>query len=240
MRPTPAILIGALLLVTQPSALIAAPRESDAYHIVLPRRALSAGERVELKLEPPAPAGVRVRWSVVSGTADLGLEPPIYRAPFVVLAGTPPVKVSATLSGTKTSVTTEISLVPSSLPGAADCLGPGQTYSTVLGAIEPGYTYAEVLPELISRVEPEHPRSALARGVDDTLPVSVLVCTSGRVLDAYLVANYRDPRDLEPIEHDPKLVASALTAARQFVFKPAMASGQAIAVWVHVPISFRR
>jgi TonB family protein len=98
-----------------------------------------------------------------------------------------------------------------------------------------------VLPELVHRVDPEYPRSSFARGIEDTLPVLVLVCRSGIVLDAYVTPSYLlGTRDEQPIERDPMLVKAALEAARQYVFKPAMAAGQPIAVWVHVPVAFRR
>ena len=245
MRLTILLLLGLLLLSSamQPAGVAAAPTQSDAYHIVLPRHGVSAGEQIELRLAPPAPKGLRVNWGVASGTMAIGLSPPgIYRAPYIIPVGTPPVRVTASFSGSgsRASATTEIALTPSSVPGAADCLGPGQTFSTVLGDIEPGHRYADVLPELVQRVDPNYPRSAFARGIEDTLPVVVLVCRSGRILDAYVPASYLDIRDEQPIERDPKLVEAALAAARQYIFKPAMAAGQPIAVWVHVPVVFRR
>jgi hypothetical protein len=174
----------------------------------------------------------------------IGLIPPgIYRAPYIIPVGTPPARVSACFSGPafRAGATTEIELLPGSVPGAADCLGPGQSFSTVLGTIEPGYTYADTLPDLIHRVDPEYPRSTFARGIEDTLPVLVLVCRNGLVLDAYVPPSYLvGTRDEQPIERDPKLVEAALAAARQYIFKPAMAAGQPIAVWIHVPVAFRR
>jgi len=228
----------------RPLGVAAAPKESDAYHIVIPRHAVSAGERVELRLAPPAPKGLRVNWWVTSGTRGIGLSPPgIYRAPYVIPVGTPPANVSASFSGSgvRASVTTEIELTPSSMPGAAECLGPGQSFSTVLGDIEPGSTHADVPPELIHRVDPEYPRSAFARGIEDTIPVLALVCGSGRVLDAYVPPSYLDTRDQQPIviERDPKLVESALVAVRQYIFRPATAAGQPIAVWVFILVAFR-
>jgi hypothetical protein len=241
-----------VLLVTallQPSVAPVAPKVSDAYHIVIPRKALAAGERIELKLEPPAPEGVRTSWSVtrtgssVSGDAARvqGLGPPAYRAPYVIPAGTPPVKVTAALSGpgVKLSFTTEIELTPSSVPDAADCLGPGQSFSTVLAAIEPEYTPLDDLPSLVHHVEPEYPRSAFVRGVGDTIVVAALVCRSGRVLDAQYVPSFARPGDAQPIERDPKLIAAAVASVLQYVFSPATSGGQPVAVWVHNVVMFR-
>ena len=70
--------------------------------------------------------------------------------------------------------------------------------------------------------------------------VLVLVCRTGRVVDAYVPPSYLARGDEQPIERDPKLVEAALAAVRQYIFKPAMAGGQPFAAWVTVPVAFRR
>ena len=220
----------------------AAAREGEAYHIVLPRRALRAGEHVELRLEPPPPSGARVTWWVSSGTELIGLLTDTYRAPFVVPAGAPPARVSVAISGSgvRATASTEIELTTSSVPGAADCLGPGQSFSKVVGDIEPGFTYdLDGLPELTRRVDPEYPMSAFARGVEDTIGVRAFVCRDGHVLDAHVLQSYLVPGG-EPILRDPQLVDAALAAVRQYTFKPATKGGQPIAFWIHLPVVFRR
>jgi hypothetical protein len=234
-------LLPGFLLVTallHPSIALADPKNGAPYHIVVPNRALAAGEHIQLKLEPKPPEGVRVLWSVAG--AGKGLVSAVYRAPYVIPVGTPPVRLGALLSGLRIGASTEIELIPGSVPEALDCLGPGQSFSTIIGDIEPQYTYADELPELIHKVEPEYPPSAFARGIEDTIPVAVLVCRSGRVLDAYVPLTFTHPGDAEPIERDPKLVDAALAAVRQYVFKPALVAGQPIATWVHTNVSFRR
>src|SRR5688572_10779287 len=89
-------------------------------------------------------------------------------------------------------------------------------------------------------VEPEYPRSAFVREIEDRIPVHALVCRSGRVLDAYALPAYRDIGGTELIERDPKLVAAAVAAVRQYLFHPAKASGQPIATWVESMVIFRR
>ena len=231
------LLIGAVQL---PPASAAPP--NAAYHIVVPRRPLGPGERVELKLEPPPPANVRVVSAVSTGGNPSSLQSQIYIAPFVIPVGTPPVTVSmgfSTPTG-RFGAFVEIELVPGSMAGAEDCLGPGQSFSTFGGSIVPDYTYMDELPELIHRVEPEYPRSAYVRGVEDTLQVKMLVCRSGRVLDAFVLQRFRDLTTFEPIESDPKLVEAAEGAARQFVFKPGLVAGSPVAAWVISTIQFRR
>jgi hypothetical protein len=227
-----------LASMTHPSQVIAGPGVAEApYHIALSRQALRAGEEVEMKLLPPVPAGVRVHWPEAAGKTNL-IYSAIYRAPYVIPPGTPPVTITVGISGAgvRSSASTEITLLPSSVPGSEDCLGSGQSFSTTSGTIVPDYTFADELPELIHTVAPEYPRSAEARGVKDMVPVIALVCRTGHVLDAYSPPTYRNPGDLQPIEHDPKLVEVAIAAVRQYVFKPALKSGQAIAVWLTIPV----
>jgi TonB family protein len=131
-------------------------------------------------------------------------------------------------------VTTELELTPGALPGAEDCLGPGQTFSSVLGDLvplapgEPPYADG---PILISQIEPIYPRSALARGVADTLAVRAYVCRTGRVLSAFVHSES---------SHDPKLVEAAIAAFRQYVFTPAKnSSGEPMAAWVETVVFFK-
>jgi hypothetical protein len=151
--------------------------------------------------------------------------------------------VSANFSGqgVRVSVSAEIELKPGSIPGADDCLGPGETFSTVWGDVEhAGNFYVDTLPDLIHRVNPVYPRPDFVRGIEDTALINALVCKSGYVLDAYAIPRYRDRTDVEPIEGDPKFVDAAVAAVRQYVFRPAKSYGQPVAVWVAVPVLFRR
>lgn len=240
--PFAAGVLGAFLLGA--SLAVAAPREGDAYHIVLARRALGPGEAIELRLVPPPPEGARVNYGMRIGALGIGFPDGVYRAPYVIPVGTPPVEVFASFSanGFRFSATTEIELLPGSMPGAGDCLGPGQAFSANMGGIEPDYTYLDVLPTLVHAAAPEYPRSSFVRGVEDTVPVRALVCRTGRVLDAVALPSYRGMpgANAVPVERDPKIVEAALAAVRQNVFSPGLVAGQPAAVWVHVGVSFRR
>lgn len=212
-----------------------------SYRLQLSRRIALAGEHVELKLSPPAPRGIRVKWFVGSGERGLELDQPVYRAPYLILPATPPVTVSAAFSdgGRNTLVTAVIELQPSDLEATEDCLGPGQQFSSVVGDIEPNYSEFQEPPKILERVEPQLAQGVPARGVRDTIPVRALVCRSGRVLDALVPPIYRDPGDPRPVERDERLVEAAVSAVRHFVFKPAVVAGQPIAFWVNVPIVIR-
>jgi len=246
MRSASRLLVGSFLLLALSVVdhVAAAPSGSGAYHLIVPHRAVGPGERVELKLEPPPPVGVRVVWGVFGLSNRMaGLSLPLYRAPYVIPPGTPPARVGASFSvqGARVDVTAEIELRPGNWPGAEECLGPGEAFSTVWGDIElTGNFYVDTLPELIRRVDPVYPRSAFVRGIEDTIIANALVCKSGHVLDAYPVPRYHDRNDSEPIKDDTKLVDAAIAAVRQYVFRPAKSYGQPVAVWVAVRVMFRR
>ncbi len=222
------------------SMATAASPENGAYHIVLSRHAVRAGEQVEMRLLPPVPPGVRVWWPMVEGKTEL-IYSDVYRAPYVVPAGAPPamVKVSISGPGVRTIVSTEIELLPSSVPGSDGCLGPGQSFSTTAAGIVPAYTAADELPQVVHAVPPDYPSRDRARGIEDTITVRALLCRTGHVLDAYAPPSYANVSDLRPIQHDPKLVEAAIDAVRQYIFTPAMKSGQAIATWIEIPVAFR-
>jgi hypothetical protein len=150
--------------------------------------------------------------------------------------------VGASISGSdwRTSATTTIELSPGVVPGADDCLGPGQSFSPTEGDIVPSHVPVDELPALIQRTDPDYPRSAFARGIEDTIPVIVLVCRSGLVLDAYVPQGFLSLHPEVPIERDPKLVRAAIAAARQFVFRPARVAGEPVATWVGVSVPFRK
>jgi hypothetical protein len=214
--------------------------ESGTYHIVLPRRALAAGGWVALRLAPPPPKGVRVNFGTLIGTMGIGFVDGIYRAPYVIPPGTPPVTVTGSFSraGIRASATAEIELRAGSVPGAEDCLGPGQSFSTILGDIEPRYTQLDELPQLIQSVEPVYPRGA--HGIEETIVIRALLCRTGRVLDAYALPTYLSPGDDQPVERDPRLVKAAIDAVRQYVFSPGKVAGQPVATWFHTAVALRR
>ena len=88
------------------------------------------------------------------------------------------------------------------------------------------YVYVEELPEAIVRVPPTYPRDALAARVEGLVMVQALVLRDGTVADVRIVKSI------------PPLDAAAAAAVRQWRFKPAMANGQPVAVWVGVPVKF--
>jgi len=88
------------------------------------------------------------------------------------------------------------------------------------------YVYVEELPEAVSKALPIYPDLAREAGVDGTVNVQALVGKDGKVKDTKVVKSV------------PMLDAAAVTAVRQWVFKPALSNNQPVAVWVMVPVRF--
>lgn len=88
------------------------------------------------------------------------------------------------------------------------------------------HVYVEVLPEVASRAAPTYPQLAIDAGVQGTVIVQALVGRDGLV------------KDVRVQNSIPMLDPAALAAVRQWRFKPAMAHGRPVAVWVAVPVKF--
>ena len=88
------------------------------------------------------------------------------------------------------------------------------------------YVYVEELPEVITRVQPTYPDLARENGVSGTVMVQALVVEDGTVADTRITGSI------------PPLDDVAVRAVRQWRFKPAMAKGVPVAVWVAVPVKF--
>jgi hypothetical protein len=222
-------------------------RPSSRYHVVGPQRPLAPGERVELRLVPAPPEGTRVDWSC----ALVSAPPPAsenrigrglavsYLAPFVVHRRAT-VRVTAAIAAEpfRELASLELELLGGSIAGVADCLGPSQTFLEDRGGISPEYTFVDELPEAIRRVDPVTPSFVVARGIADTVALSVLVCQTGRVIAAIDLQRFARPADPLPLATDPRLVQAAIQAVLQWKFRPARAAGTPVATWVTVPFRF--
>jgi hypothetical protein len=217
----------------------------EAYHVVCARRALAAGEQVEVRLEPTPPRGTYVYWR---NAQQIGMNPAadlatraVYTAPFVIRPGSPPAEIRVELSGPQTGrvgFVGRVDLVPSALSGSADCLASGQTYSAEYGTVEPdSSTVTRAEGVVVHMSDPEYPKVAVSRGLTDVVPLRVLLCTSGRVLAAYPLTSY-DNND-QPIEHERVLTEAAMSIASSRTFVPLLHDGMPVAGWIHVQVAFR-
>ena len=88
------------------------------------------------------------------------------------------------------------------------------------------WVYYDEPPTAITQVKPVYPDIAREAGVDGTVMLRVLVGKDGRVMDVHVDRSI------------PMLDGAAVSAARQWVFTPALSNGHPVMVWVAVPIRF--
>jgi protein TonB len=88
------------------------------------------------------------------------------------------------------------------------------------------YIYVEQLPEAVTKVPPEYPDEARRAGVQGTVMVQARVMEDGTVGATKVVKSI------------PLLDDAAAACVRQWRFKPALAKGKPVSVWVAVPIKF--
>jgi len=88
------------------------------------------------------------------------------------------------------------------------------------------YQWIEGKPVALERVPPRYPEAARRMNVSGTVVVEALVGPEGTVLDAIAMEGPAELRD------------AALEAVWQWHFRPAMASGRPLTVWVMLPVKF--
>jgi len=88
------------------------------------------------------------------------------------------------------------------------------------------YPYVEELPQAVLKVPAAYPAEARKAGIQGTVMVQALVMEDGTVLDTKILKGI------------PLLDDAALDCVRQWRFKPALAKGKPVPVWVAVPIKF--
>ncbi len=88
------------------------------------------------------------------------------------------------------------------------------------------FVYVEELPEAVTRVPPEYPDIARQSGIEGTVQLQALVGKDGKV------------KDVKVVKGIPVLDDAAVSAVKQWVFKPALTNNKPVAVWVAVPVRF--
>lgn len=87
----------------------------------------------------------------------------------------------------------------------------------------------ESMPEMLTQVSPVYPKAEKEKGIEAVIWIKALVGSSGNVLKAMTLKSEGVP---EPFQR------SALDAALQNRFKPAVAKGKPVAVWVTYSVNF--
>ena len=92
----------------------------------------------------------------------------------------------------------------------------------------PDYVKYDKAPEAVKKVQPHYPDLATLAGVEGTVWVNAWIDESGKVVQAIVQKS-----DAEVLNQ------SAVEAAQQWQFKPALSDGKPIAVWVMLPFRFK-
>ncbi len=87
----------------------------------------------------------------------------------------------------------------------------------------------EAMPEMLTQVSPVYPKEEKEKGIEADVWIKALVGSSGSVLKAMTMKSEGVP---EPF------LKAALDAALQNKFKPAVAKGKPVAVWVTYRVNF--
>jgi protein TonB len=188
---------------------------APAWTVTPAAASMNPGQRLQFQsgLLPP------VSWEVVEGyghgLVDAQGE---YQAPYFP-ADRPTVTVRASSYGSHADASVTL------LTGPADrhaCCGTMQDSLPAFG----DYVFVDELPEPLHRVSPIYPLPAIQAGVEGTVVVQALVCAPGQLNGTRVVRSI------------PMLDAAAEDAVRQWVFAPALANGEPVAVWVGIPVKF--
>jgi len=116
--------------------------------------------------------------------------------------------------------------------GTGEGAGPGEVIVTapppaeVLPKLDE-YVYTDELPALVTDVLPVYPTIAKEAVVEGEVLLRVLVGKDGHVLDVHVERSI------------PMLDDAAVAAARQWVFKPALAGNRPVSVWIVRRVRFR-
>lgn len=92
----------------------------------------------------------------------------------------------------------------------------------------PDNVLVDVQPSVIKRVEPVYPADALAKGSEGKVWLKILVDTRGNPAQVEVLKSENDYFD-----------QASITAARQWLFSPALKDNKPVAVWITLPFKFK-
>jgi TonB family protein len=121
------------------------------------------------------------------------------------------------------SATARIHLLAGAHPQTGFCSGVDQDRLPEIGEM----VSMDLPPKPVSRVLPEYPPDALASGLEGMVGVLALICTTGTVLETWVVDSV------------PGLDRAASDAALQWIIRPGVFAGESVASWIYIPFEFR-
>jgi TonB family protein len=126
-----------------------------------------------------------------------------------------------------------LALLREALPGEGELAGIPATIATDIpvapcrsGTSFAGWQWVELLPEALLKVPPKYPDAARDAGVQGVVQLHALIDQSGRVTQTVVAHSV------------PGLDEAAIRAVEQWRFRPAMADGHMVKVWVTIPVKF--
>jgi len=112
-------------------------------------------------------------------------------------------------------------------PGTGSGLGPGSGGGTGGGVYRPGNGIT--LPQLVREVKPQYTSDAMRAKIQGTVWVECVVRPDGGVGDAHVIRSLDSTFGLDE---------AALTAARQWRFRPGMRMGEPVPVLITIELTF--
>jgi protein TonB len=82
--------------------------------------------------------------------------------------------------------------------------------------------------KLVTKIAPEYPGLATVAQVQGVVRLSVIIDSAGRVANTFVLAGH------------PLLIDAALTAVKQWVYRPTIVNGKAVEVVTEVEVEFFR
>ena len=88
----------------------------------------------------------------------------------------------------------------------------------------------DVFPAVLKQVQPKYPEEASKKGIQGDVMLKVRVNEKGMPVDVTVSKNETG---------SPELGEAAVTAVKQWTFKPAMKKGTPVSIWVAIPVRFK-
>ena len=122
-----------------------------------------------------------------------------------------------------------------SAPGARPAAPPMEPAREIQSPVASGATPSRIrvsaavqAAKLVTKIAPEYPGLATVAQVQGVVRLSVIIDSAGRVANTFVLAGH------------PLLIDAALTAVKQWVYRPTIVNGKAVEVVTEVEVEFFR
>ncbi len=222
------VLLGFALLALWAVAALAGP--GDSLRVIPGHVTLRPGARGRFAIRAGNAPTTRVRWSL-RGPGLLVPAPDLTSADYLApwrSERTAEAVVRAAMRrepgpvGDSLVAVATVSLAAGRVAGSESC----EACAANKPALRGEFAMIDSMPEAILRVPPTYPPDARAARAEGTVIVMALVCCSGVVVETQVIKSI------------PLLDEAAVTAVRQWRFRPALSAGRPVDVWGQIPVKF--